>query len=183
MASKIADKLTPIEVAEFLEKLAKTEGGEKLRVIQMEAEKRGIRVSLMGAATFRDGELKPYLERLKYAREKSLALAEAVTAGDEDGLLASGRTLLADKINDLLLADVDMGEKEYLALSKALGSLSTSNQGERGLRIRIARYEREEQERREAAELLEQKKRSIVEKGGLSEEAIALMEETLKILS
>lgn len=182
MASKIADKLTPIEVAEFLEGLAKTEGGEKLRVIQAEAEKRGIRVSLMGASTFRDNELKPYLEKLKFAKEKSAILSEALADGSEEGLLAGARTRLAEGIVDFLMTD-EVQPKQFSSLAVALQMLSSSNQGERGLRIRLAKYESDERERREAAEELQRKKNSIVEKGGLSEEAIQLMEETLKILS
>lgn len=182
MPSKIADKLTPLEVAELLETLAKTEGGEKLRVIQEEAEKRGIRVSLMGAATFRDGELKPFLARLKSAKQKSAAFAEAMSDGGEEGLLAGARTRLAEEVADFLMTD-EVQVKQFSGLAKTLSMLSSSNQGDRALRMRLAKYEREERERQEAAAKLEAKKRAMVDKGGLSEEAIQLMEETLRILS
>jgi hypothetical protein len=182
MGSKIASKLTPLQVAELLEELSKTEGGEKLRVIQQEARKRGIEVSLMGAATFRDGELKPFLEKLKFAKEKSRIFAEAMTDGSEEGLLAGARTTLADQVADFLMNE-GAEPKQFASLAMTLQMLSSSNQGERGLRARLLKFEREEAERREKAAKLVEKKKAVVAKGGLSEEAIALMEETLKILS
>ena len=183
MGSKIESNLTPVEVVELLEALAKTEGGEKLRVIQEEARKRGIEVSLMGASSFRDGALKPYLEKLKFAKEKSAALAEAMADGGEEGLLAGARTKLAEEVVDFLMTEEKVEVKQFSGLAKTLSMLSSSNQGDRVLRMRLAKYEREEQERKEAAAALEEKKKAMQSKGGLSEEAIALMEETLKILS
>ena len=61
MPSKIESQLTPEQVVELLETLVKTPGGHVLRVIQAEAEKRGITVSPMGASSFRDATLHPYI--------------------------------------------------------------------------------------------------------------------------
>ena len=182
MPSKIEKELTPAQVVDLLDALAKTPGGDVLRVIQAEAEKRGIQVSLMGASSFRDAALKPYLDKLKAARAKSEALAEAVTAGDEAGLLAASRTMLAEKINDVLMADGDeLPRKELLSLSKALQGLPTANTGDRMTAARLREFEAREEERKQKAQELERRKRALVEKGGLSEEAVALMEEALKI--
>lgn len=183
MASKIEDSMSPAEVVELLLALAETEGGEKLRIIRDEAQKRGVQVSLMGATTFRDNQLKPFLEKLKFAKEKSSALAAVMEGGGEEGLLASARTRLAEEMSDFLMADGPVSKKDFVSLAKALSALSASNQGDRALRMRIAQYEAQEKERQEAAARLEEKKKKMLEKGGLSEEAIALMEETLKILS
>ena len=182
MASKIAKQLTPEQVVELLETLAKTPGGEVLRVIQAAARERGIEVSLMGATSFRDTALHPYLAKLRAARQKSDMLAEAVTAGDESGLLASARTMLADKINDLLMTD-ELDDKQVTLLSKALGTLSTSNQQDRMTAARLREYEAKEEARKAEAAKLEARKNTLIQKGGLSQEAIELMEATMKILS
>lgn len=184
MASKIETELTPEQVVELLDVLAKTPGGEVLRVIQAAAAKRGIEISLPSASTFRDAALKPFLERLKSAKHKSEMLAKAVTAGDENGLLASARTLLAEKINDVLTTDdVAMNEKQMLSLSKSLGTLSISNQGDRMTAARLREYEAKEAARKESALKLEARKNAIKKKGGFSDEAIALMEETLGLMA
>jgi hypothetical protein len=182
MPSKIEKELTPEEVVELLETLAKTPGGEVLRVIQEEAEKRGVRVSLMGAGTFRDGALHPYLEKLKGARVKSEMLADAITAGDESGLLAGGRTALAEKVVDFLMTD-DATPKQFSSLALTLQMLSSSNQGDKMTAARLRKFEAEEEARAAAKEKLERRKTAITQKGGLSDEAIALMEEALGLLA
>lgn len=182
MASKIERELTPAEVVDLLDALAKTPGGAVLRVIQEEARKRGIEVSLMGAASFRDGALHPYLVKLREARQKSNMLAEAVAAGDETGLLSSARTMLADRINDLLMTD-EVTDKQVSGLAKALGTLSTSDQQARMTDARLREYEARDEERRAEGARLEARKNALVQKGGLSQEAIDLMEATMKILS
>lgn len=182
MASKIQKELTPEQVVEMLDTLAKTPGGDVLRVIQAAAEKRGIKVSLMGATSFRDNALRPFLDKLKSTRAKSLAMADAVSEGDESGLLASNRILLADKINGVLMAEgEEMQKKEMLGFAKALQSLTSANTGDRMTAARLRELEAREEERKQKAEDLERRKRALVEKGGLSEEAVALMEEALKI--
>ncbi|MFT3989958.1 MAG: hypothetical protein QM680_00975 [Luteolibacter sp.] len=136
----------------------------------------------MGAATFRDENLKPYLERLRNAKAKSMMLAEAMTDGSEEGLLAAGRTRLAEQVADFVLME-EVQPKQFSGLAKTLSMLSAASQSERALRLKVEEYERREAERKEAIEQQERKKKALAEKGGLSEEAIALMEETLKILS
>lgn len=183
MPSKIEKELTPAEVVELLDTLAKTPGGDVLRVIQAEAEKRGITVSLMGATSFRDAALKPYLDKLKSARAKSEALAEAVTAGDEAGLLAASRTMLAEKINDVLMADGDdLPRKELLSLSKALQGLTSASTGDRMTSARLRELEAKEDERKRAAAMLKERKAALTKKQGLSKEAIELMEQTFELL-
>lgn len=181
MASKIERELTPVEVVELLDKLASTPGGAVLRVIQEEARKRGIEVSPMGAASFRDGALHPYLVKLREARQKSTMLAEAVAAGDETGLLTSARTMLADKINDVLMSD-EVTDKQIGGLSKALGMLSSANQQGRMTEARLKEYEARDEERREAKAKLDTRKKALAKKGGLSKEAIELMEEAINLL-
>lgn len=187
MPSKIEKELTPEEVVELLDTLAKTPGGDVLRVIQAEAEKRGIKVSLMGASSFRDGALHPYISRLREAKMKSEMLADAITAGDETGLLAGARTTLAEQVIDFLMTD-GASPKQFSSLAMTLNMLSSSNQGDKktaaALEVTAARlreFEAREEERKQKAQELERRKRSLVEKGGLSEEAVALMEEALKI--
>lgn len=182
MASKIERKLTPAEVVEMLDTLVKTEGGVVLRVIQEEAKKRGLDISPMSARSFRDAKLKPYLERLALIKEKSKALAEMMTDGDEAGLLATARVNLAEKVSDYLM-DEEIESKEYPSLAKTLTMLSSANQGDAVTRARLREFEAKEEERKAEAAKLEERKRALVNKGGLSEEAITLMEETLKILS
>ncbi len=182
MASKIETELTPKQVVELLETLAKTPGGKVLRVIKDEAKKRGIEVSLMAASSFRDAALQPYLDKLKNAKNKSQALATAVADGDESGLLASARTMLAEKINDLLMSEDDVPKKEFLALSIALKTLTSANTGDRLAGARLRELEAKELERERAKALLEEKRDALKNKGGLSKEAIELMEEHFQLL-
>ena len=183
MPSKIEKELTPEEVVELLDTLAKTPGGDMLRVIQAEAEKRGLKISPMSATTFRDGALHPYLEKLKATRQKSSMLAEAITDGDESGLLATNRLLLAEKINDVLMVDdVTLANKELLTLSKSLQGLTSANTGDKLTTARLREFEARDEERREKKQSLEKRKKAITKKGGLSKEAIELMEETFQLL-
>jgi hypothetical protein len=183
MPSKIEKELTPAEVVELLDTLAKTPGGDVLRVIQAEAEKRGITVSLMGASSFRDAALKPFLDKLKQTRAKSLAMADAVSEGDESGLLASNRIILADKINSVLMAEgEEMQKKEMLSFAKALQSLTSANTGDRMTAARVREFEAREEDRKRAAAKLIERKNALTKKQGLSKEAIELMEETFELL-
>lgn len=184
MASKIEKELTPEQVVELLETLAKTPGGEVLRVIQEAAEKRGVSISLMGASTFRDGALHPYLQKLKSARKKSEMLAEAVTAGDEGGLLASARTMLAEKINDVLMSDdAALNNKELLSLSKSLQGLTSANTGDRMTAAKLRAFEVKEEERAAEKQKIEARKNALAQKGGLSDEAIGLIEDAMHLFS
>lgn len=182
MASKIEKELTPKQVVELLETLAKTPGGKVLRVIKDEAKKRGIEVSLMGATSFRDSTLQPYLDKLKNAKNKSQALAAAVADGDESGLLSSARTMLAEKINDVLMSDENVPKKEFLALSLALKGLTSANTGDRLATARLRELEAKEEERQRAKALLEEKFNNLKNKGALSKESIELMEEQFQLL-
>lgn len=182
MASKIEKELTPEEVVELLDALAKTPGGHVLRVIKAEAARRGIEVSLMGASTFRDSALQPFLEKLKSARRKSVALAEAVTEGDEQGLLAAARTGLAEQVFDFVMEE-EPDSKKFGGLAKTLSMLSGANQGDKLTAARLRKFEAEEAERLAAKQKLEARKSALTQKGGLSDEAIALMEEALGMLS
>ncbi len=183
MASKIKKELTPEQVVDLLHTLATTPGGDVLRVIQAAAKKKGIQVSLMSASAFRDEELKPYLDKLKFARAKSQALAEAVTAGDEAGLLAASRTMLAEKINDVLMADGEtLPRKELAGLSKALQNLTSANTGSSMTAARLREFEARDEERQAAKQLLQEKREKLKKKGGLTAEAIELMEEHFQLL-
>lgn len=178
MASKIEKELTPEEVVELLVTLANTPGGEILRVIQAEAAKRGVEISTTGATSFRDAALHPYLAKLKMARQKSEMLAEAVTAGDETGLLSGGRTALAEKVVDFLMTD-EATPKQFSSLALTLQMLSSSNQGAKMTEARLREFEAKEEARAAEKAKLEKRKTALVRKGGLSEEAIALMDEAL----
>lgn len=181
MPSKIEKELTPEEVVELLETLVATPGGHVLRVIQEEAEKRGIQVSLMAASSFRDSALQPFLEQLKSAKRKSMALAEAVTAGDEQGLLAAARTGLAEQVFDFVM-EKEPDSKNFGGLAKTLSMLSGSNQADSITQARLREYKVKDEERLAAKAKLEERKSAMVNKGGLSQEAIELMEESLNLL-
>lgn len=180
--NKIEKQLTPEEVVGLLEVLAKTPGGKVLRVIQGEAEKRGISVSLMGAASFRDAALHPYIAKLKAARQKSEMLAEAVTAGDEGGLLSAARTGLAEQVVDFIMTE-EPDPKGFGGLAKTLSMLSGAHQGDRLLAAKLAEYEARDEARKAEAAKLEARKNRLVKKGGLSDEAIKLMEEAVGLSS
>ena len=181
MASKIERELTPEEVVALLETLAKTPGGHVLRVIQAEASKRGVEISLMGASTFRDGTLHPYIAKLQTARHKSQMLAEAVTAGDESGLLAGGRTALAEQVVDFLMTE-RADKKQFTSLAKTLSMLSTAQQGDKLLTARLREYEAREEQRKADAAKLAERKSALSKKSGVSKEAIQLMEDALELL-
>jgi hypothetical protein len=187
--SKVSKELTPEELVEMIDTLAKTPGGHVLRVIQAEAKKRGLDISPMAATSFRDSELMPHLEKLKRCKVKSTALAEAMIEGDETGLLASNRMLLAEKISDLLLSD-DFNAKQISGLALSLQMLSGANQGDKKTQAaldlsnaKLREYEAKEADRKEKAAKLEKQKAKLTKKGGLSDEAIALMEEAIGLMS
>lgn len=178
MASKIEKELTPEEVVELLDSLAKTPGGFTLATIQAEVKKRGVKISTTGATTFRDGALHPYLEKLRTNRQKSEMLAGAMTAGDETGFLATGRTMLAETVVDFLMTDKPE-PKQYSSLAMTLQMLSSANQGDKMTVAKLREFEAKDEARAAEKAKLEKRKTALVKKGGLSEEAIALMDEAL----
>lgn len=189
MASKISKELTPEQVVELIATLAKTPGGKMLRVIQAEAKKRGVEISIMGATSFRDEELQPYLETLKRAKAKSELLATALIDGDESGLLASNRMLLAEKVSDFLLTE-ETSPKQFSSLALTLQMLSSANQGDKKTnaalelaQAKLREFEAKEQARKDAAAKLERRANAIKRKGGLSDEAIQLLEESINLMA
>jgi len=140
--TKIETRLSPAEVVELLHTLIATPGGDKLRVIREEAAKRGIAISISGAAAFRDAALSPFLETLRKAKEKSKLLAEMVSDGDESGLLAAGRTKLAEQVTDFIMGD-GADPEQYAALAKTLSLLSGSHQADRVTALRVRKMELE----------------------------------------
>lgn len=188
MATKIESELTPEQVVELLVTLANTPGGDKLRIIKEQAAARGVEVSLMAAKSFKESALTPYLQKLKDAKAKSQIFAEVATAGDETGMLSGARLALAEKVSDFLLME-EVTPKQFTPIAMALQMLSSSNQGEKKTTVslelakaRLREYEAKDEERREAKARLAEKKKAIAKKGGLSKEAIELMEETFELL-
>lgn len=188
MASKIESELTPEQVVDLLVSLANTPGGDKLRVIKEEAAKRGVEVSLMAAKSFKESALGPYLQKLRDAKAKGQIFADVVAAGDETGILAGARLTLAEQVADFLLTE-GASPKQFTPVAMTLQMLSTSNQGEKKtaaqLRMsdaRLRELEAKEEERKAAAAKLEERKKALAKKGGLSKEAIELMEQTFELL-
>lgn len=188
MPSKIESELTPEEVVELLVELAKTPGGDKLRIIKEKALARGVEISIEGARSFKNATLAPYLEKLKTAKAKSQIFAEVVASGDETGTLSGARLTLAEQVTDFLLTD-GASPKQFMPLAMTLQMLSNANQGDKktdvALRLaeaRLREFEAKEQDRKDAAAKLLEKKKALTRKGGLSKEAIELMEQTFELL-
>ena len=90
--------------------------------------------------------------------------------------------MLSQRINDLLVPGGVVDLTEIRQAVEAVAKLRQSNQSEKLALARLREYEAKEELRLRAAEELERKKLALVKKGGLSDEALELMEAHAKLL-
>lgn len=181
MPNKIEQELSAEDLEAFVKELAGLKG-LTLAKIQSAAKERGIEISLMSASAFRDKNLAGYLQRIRGASESAKAIAEALANQAEGNLLDGAALMLSQRITDLLMADGVVQLDDIRSAIDAVSKLRASNQGEKLLAARLREYEVKEAERKAAAEELERRKQALVSRGGLSEEALDLMEAHAKLL-
>lgn len=181
MPNKIEQELSAEELEGFVKELAALPG-LTLAKIQAAARTRGINVSLMSASAFRDKNLAEYLHRLRGASESAQLIAEAISGNAEGNILDGAALMLSQRINDLLVPGGVADLTEIRQAVAAVAQLRQSNQSEKLALARLREYEAKEELRKRAAEELERKKQALVQKGGLSEEALELMEAHAKLL-
>lgn len=183
--TKIAAGLTDEELTEFLADLFRTPDLTLAR-IQEKAAARGIEVSIQAAKNFRDAEYAPYLAKLRHAREVAQIAAGQLDAADGASLADAAGGLLSQQIFDLLVEaniDLDFDNEPQLKraerLSKMIARMRSGDARQRMLEAKLdeMRAEKEERERALKAELERAKN-----KGGISAETLAEMEERLGLL-
>ena len=174
--------LSANELHDFCERLAAMPN-LTLGKMQKEAKKLGITLSHSAAGRFANGTFAEHLRRLKRARE----FADQVEAFNASGAAGS----LADTAAATILQDICdlMASGEEYNISKIAQAVSTLQAGEHRRRelsaklreseLRVEKLEREKAER-EAAK--EKALKDLKDGGGLSDEAIARIEQKLSEL-
>ena len=175
----VENALSPKALHDFCEHLASL---PKLTLAKMqtEAKKLGITLSHSAAGRFANGTFAEHLRKLQRARE----FAEQVEAFNAEGVSGS----LADTAAATVLQEICdlMASGEEYNITKIAQAIATLQSGEhrrRELVAKLKEYERKEAEwQRKEAEREEKKKQtmeSLKDGGGLSDEAIALIESKL----
>lgn len=138
MANKIEQSLSLDDLRALLEELAAQSAAPTLRQIQEAAARRGVRISLMGASSFREKNFEGYLAELRRKKEAATVIAEATGAGATaaDAAAALGSDLILDQLLD--------GQLEGEALDRAMLTISrlrAGNQASAKLRADLAALE------------------------------------------
>lgn len=203
MATKIETDLTPEQLMEFFQRLARTKGGITGPAIKALCAEFGVEISHETANQYRTGIIARELERLRRNAEQSRQLVELVKENVPVGEANAVRLQMAisDKLDTL---PIDATAEDLATLSAANEKIRASARNERRLesdlsvarkRIEVAdkqlalrdeqiqRLQREKQEwdeqRAKAKAALENVKNV---KGGLSAEALKRIEEAAAIL-
>lgn len=107
----------------MLDELTALSAAPTLKQIQDAAAKRGVRVSLMGAASFRDKNFEERLAELRRRSEAATLIAQATEAG---GTTADAAAAIG---SDLILDQLMSGTLEGEALNSALLTISRLRSG------------------------------------------------------
>lgn len=177
--SKIEMAMSENDLQDFCKTLANTPN-LTLKRLQSMAEKRGIKVSLMGAKTFRDGAFAEHLRKLERGREFMEQARQYQEIGLSGALADTAAATILQEICDLMASG---GEYNITKVAQAVASLQAGEHRRKELVAKLKEYERKEIEwQRREAEREENKKKAVasLKKGsGLSDEAIALIESKL----
>lgn len=177
--SKIEMAMSENDLQDFCKTLANTPN-LTLKRLQSMAEKRGIKVSLMGAKTFRDGAFAEHLRKLERGREFMEQARQYQEIGLSGALADTAAATILQEICDLMASG---GEYNITKVAQAVASLQAGEHRRKELVAKLKEYERKEaQWQRKEAEREEKKKQtmeSLKDGGGLSDEAIALIESKL----
>lgn len=187
--NKIAQSLSAEQLQEFLDRCWKTPGLTLAKVQEL-AGGYGIAVSLMGAKSFRDTTFARHLQRIEVAGRLSKQLEELGQSGAGNRLGAAAEALIGQRVIDKLVEfeateqiAEDGGIEALDALSKITKRLSDSERGNTALEARIREYERRETERQEKKRALAEELAAASKTGeGLSPEAIADIEQKIRLL-
>lgn len=167
--TKIAQELTPEELAEFCNALLGVPHEQMAARIQAMAAERGISIGKSAAYEFRNKEALPWIKRIQERKAKAAMLAEISADGD-----ASGQTLadaaaaeLSQRTFDFLSDvdnEIDLGSKEGQKL------FATLTKGVAALRSGDREMIKQLQERLEAAEKREKETKADLNNRALSED-------------
>ena len=178
--SKVEQGMSVNELQEFCKELANAKGLTLARIQEL-AAKRGIEISIMGAKRFRDSTLDEYLTKVSKASEIAMQIA-AVNNADSGATLAdTAATILMKEVLDDLIQGIDgEGKVDYNTVSKIIARLRSGDHRLIKLQAELNEFKAREAARAEAkAQLGKDLKKSA---GGLSPEALAEIEERLKLL-
>ncbi len=145
--NKIAQTLSPQDLSEFIDECWHTQGGLTLSKIQGLAEKRGLKISLMAATSFRDTTFARHLASIKQARELGEQIKELKRTGGN--VADSLGDLLSHKVMDLLTREEgsatgdDKDEPlDLKALSLVIARMRTGDARVRALELAAQREKR-----------------------------------------
>ena len=177
--SKIEMAMSENDLQEFCKSLANTPN-LTLKKLQSIAEKRGIKVSLMGAKTFRDGAFAEHLRKLERGREFMEQARQYQEMGLSGALADTAAATILQEICDLMASG---GEYNITKVAQAVASLHAGEHRRKELVAKLKEYERKEIEWQRKEQEREEKKKqamnSLKKGGGLSDETIALIESKL----
>lgn len=186
MANKIEQSLSLDDLRALMEELAGQSAAPTLKQIQEAAARRGVRISLMGASSFREKNFEGYLAELRRKKEAATVIAEATGAG------ATAADAAAALGSDLILDQLLGGQLEGEALDRAMLTISrlrAGNQASAKLRAdlalrdeQIAKLQAEAKAREEKAAAAKAALEGVKSKGGLTADTLKRIEEAAGLL-
>ena len=156
MPNKVESSLSLAELQALLAELAALSAAPTLKQIQEAAERRGVRISLMGAASFRDKNFEAKLEEIRQKKAASELIAEAASSGASQSDAAAA--LLNQQMLDRLMSGGAFDSEEFAQTVLNVSRLRAGDQAGKKLRADLAiRDEQLEKFRREKAEWEEER--------------------------
>ena len=179
--SKIETELSEEQLQEFCNNLATTPKLTLKRLQSMAAEI-GIKVSLMGAKSFRDGAFAEHIEKMRRAKELALQLKEVGNADAAGSIADAGALVLMQQVYDAL---TNGDEVDFDVFSKIIARLRSGDHRLREVNAKLREYEHRaaEWERKEAErEAAKAEFSKAISKRGIGEDTLREIEERIKLL-
>lgn len=133
--TKIAQELSPTELAEFCAALKDVPHGEMAgKIIEMAAA-RGISIGKSGAYVFKEKEVMPFIKRLHMRREKSDLLKAALSEQEDDDSARRLSDFTADELAQIAFdAVTDLDGKLDLTTEEGLATFDVLTKSVKRLR-------------------------------------------------
>lgn len=142
--NKIAKELTVEQLSDFVAELAALPGKDRtLRAIAAAADRRGIKISLESAKSFRNTTFRRHLDRLERAQQLATQVASMQTTGTGATLADAGAAMLSQQVFDLIdeLGDETLDLKKAGQVAFILSKIRQGDVASSALQLRIKSLE------------------------------------------
>lgn len=177
--NKIESSLSADQLKSFLDELRTMPAPTLAKIQELVQQKFGVRVSLMGAKTFKDKTFDAYLARLETTSQLAQAVATARTENPGATLADAASDIMGQQLfewmNETTAIKAQIAELTPLQAARILQSLRAEDRKVEALRLEIEKFKVEQarKERELTAVLVEAERKKGQKKGG-AEEGLSL---------